>query len=224
MVRAILEGRKTQTRRVIKLPARLTAESENPVDIDMCANVSGHWSAYDRGNNLAKRWEMIKCPYGKPGDRLWVRETFSEGYTIKLGENDERIKIPQYKYRATEEVRSMAGIMVCGEPDHPIKSPADLLVWKPSIHMPREASRINLEITSIRVERLHEISEDDAAAEGVQIPVTAEGHWLRCISESYVPKAPTCREHFRMLWNKINGKSHPWDSNPWVWVVGFRRI
>lgn len=140
------------------------------------------------------------CPYGAIGDRLWVREKVA--LCMPQGDFPRGIA-----YFATDSHRCSPHIK-----------------WCPSIHMPREASRITLEITNVRVERLEDISEGDAEAEGVQIPVTPDGSWLRCISKKYVPEAPTFREHFRMLWEEINGKKHPWNSNPWVWVIEFKKV
>jgi len=130
------------------------------------------------------------CPYGTIGDRLWVRETWAphpqDPSTIF--------------YRAT--VESEPGIRVWDGP------------WRPSIHMPRWASRITLEITGIRVERVQDISEEDARAEGVG----AHGGWNADETEYGV----NARGPFSHLWDSINAKRHPWASNPWVWVIEFR--
>lgn len=172
MVRAILEGRKTQTRRVVK-------------------GIALDWLRPDGFTpEFTASPENSLCPYGNPGDTLWVRETWGpfEGGFI---------------YRADEG---------------PNVKPDDGR-WHPSIHMPRDASRLSLLIKSVRVERLQEISEADAFAEGV-------GHYVDsgAAGEATPDGARTAREWFAQLWDTINAKSHPWASNPWVWVVEFEKI
>lgn len=167
MVRAILDGRKTQTRRVIE------------ADIKFVAN------GIPYGFSLA-----IPCPYGKPGDQLWVRETFAA-----IGK--------RVFYRADHDSADWAGMSgIYG------------FVTRPSIFMPRAVSRITLEIESVRVERLKDISADDVAAEGVTPHCNEDHltHHVACPIEAY-----------ERIWNSINGKKHPWASYPWVWVITFRR-
>ena len=173
MVRAILEGRKTQTRRVVK----------------------SNWDAKDDDN-----WPMVMdedglwfrqaCPYGQIGDRLWVREAFF----IDEGKGSVR-------YRASGHVSPFG--------------------WKPSIHMPRWASRILLEITSVRVERLQDISEVDALAEGItESQIDTE---LKAAEEMDQVEPNPARCCFRYLWEDING-IESWADNPWVWVVEFKKV
>lgn len=133
------------------------------------------FGAYDLGGEWG-----VRCPYGQPGDRLWVRETWRAwGGTVR-----------HVDYRATTE----------------IPRPAD--GWKPSIHMRRADSRIMLEIVAVRVERLQDISEADAKAEG-------------CQADPY--DGPTYYDHFALLWRSINGQGS-WTTNPWVWVIEFKRV
>lgn len=149
-----------------------------------CAHpwVDGRWEfgqSHDDGSGEMVG-DAVACPYGAQGDKLWVRETFAV-HNIG-GEN-------HVVYRAD------SGTDGDGAP------------WKPSIFMPRWASRITLEVVSVRVERLQDISEEDAKAEGV-----TGWHGV-------------CRPEFHMLWDKINeGRGYSWDSNPWVWVVEFKRM
>jgi hypothetical protein len=163
MVRAILDGRKTQTRRVVKLRN------------DSC------------GDPIMPNDPRMPCPFGGPGDRLWVKETHgpSAGGMV---------------YRAD-------GGTACPDGGK----------WRPSIFMPRWASRITLEVTGVRVERLQDISQADAMAEGVTQGV------YRGLTGSIVA---TCEdqvvEGYRELWQSINGPGS-WDANPWVWVVEFKR-
>lgn len=189
MVRAILEGRKTQTRRVIK--PQPTREIEPG---------KGDSSVWFESSYHAKG---IRCPYGKPGDQLWVRESGWQPKDPSIRElRDGADTWPQWAYSAD------------GYSDMDIER-FKQWGWKsrPSIHMPRWASRITLEITNVRVELLQYISEEDAKAEGVtRIPL----HNNDVYGETH-------REAFERLWDKINGKKHPWSSNPYVWVIEFRR-
>lgn len=212
MVRAILEGKKTQTRRVVK---------PQPDEMSARNYYLGDWVA--------------KSPYGRKGDRLWVRETWYcdhcferdydrtarwyEGKLLPpeecekewLGENREHMY-----YRADVPSGRFCDAGYWGEPGSH---------WKPSIHMPRWASRITLEVTGVRVERLQEISREDAWEEG--IPQTAgEAGPLGLMN----PEEPghewdnrTSVENFARLWESINGPGS-WAANPWVWVVEFKRV
>lgn len=180
MVRAILEGRKTQTRRAatknvrhpdlgnLYAPGALVLEHEPQHVIDRC------------------------CPYGQPGDRLWVREAWGKAQIMNTKTGETRY---QTVYRADNPDYDGFGVR-----------------WAPSIHMRREDSRILLEITAVRVERLNDISEADAVAEGVVIPVTIGMTDINANVAAY-----------RDLWETINGPGS-WAANPWVWVVEFRRV
>ncbi len=181
MVRAILEGRKTQTRRVVK---------PQPCEMNVW-----HGAIYDGEIDLDKTpcMESRSCPYGVPGDRLWVRETFCTGSFYDCFQEDGAIC-----YRAT------AGNT----------TETDCAAWRPSIHMPRHASRITLEVTSVRVERVQNISEEDAKEEGVE-------HFLIPPDGGSAPHI----EGFRKLWDSINAKrGFGWAANPWVFVIEFRRV
>lgn len=187
MVSALLAGTKTQTRREVK--PQFAPEA---VPAEMCATneqghqVSGHSGMWwdDEASNAD---EAVRCPYGQPGDRLWVRETFAHIYRDNAKPDERRDEDVAYKA------------------DHPGLDEHAYGSWKPSIHMPRWACRIVLEIVSVRVERLQDISDADAVAEGTaQHP---DGPW----------------HAFRSLWSLING-ADSWDANPWVWVVEFKRV
>lgn len=156
-----------------------------------------------------------KCPYGEPGDRLWVRETFTE-YADELTEPDCRTIL----YRADESAqwkssvddRQVDGMEAEFNPlaDAPEYAPR----WRPSIHMPRWASRITLEVTDVRVERLQEISEEDARSEGVEQDLTVHD----------ANGGPCYTLPFQKLWRSTYGVDTPksWESNPWVWVIEFK--
>ncbi len=190
MVRALLAGTKTQTRRVFK------------------TRNGGVWP---NPNDLPGMQQVLRtCPYGKPGDRLWVRETWMECGLTRLG-------LMQAAFYAAD------GQTYCDT----TASPPTVRKWKPSIHMPRWASRITLEITSVRVERLQNISEADAVAEGVfrKVGNTPIGDMVETATDGqliYVDPSQA-REEYRRLWEQINGPGS-WAENPWVWVIQFKRL
>jgi len=231
MVRAILEGRKTQTRRVVKPQPHDTYEIEcgiyHPTVIDRHGEEdagSPIFGAY----SLDGEWGC-KCLYGQPGDRLWVRETWGVGTRPHPVEG----WVDGVEYRADEPycdcIEDMPLHRVSDEID---LSKYDKLGWKPSIHMPRWACRIELEIVSVRVERLNDISEEDARAEGI-----ADGGCTNCgepekshpVTKTGQPWYPCEVAHtdfgdaFAGLWQSING-ADSWSANPWVWVVEFKRV
>lgn len=190
MVRAILDGRKTQTRRVVKpqppAAAKAVGTYHYPSDRDV-------FYACD-GGSLIGGWAQ-PCPYGQPGDRLWVRETWAQPAALDPGPTVYRADYPASVPAGFENV-----------------PPADAIAWKPSIHMPRAACRLVLEVTGVRVERLQGITEAEAEAEGAE-PILVP------------PDGGSCPyyEGFSALWERINGPG-AWEANPWVWVVEFRRI
>lgn len=187
MVRAILEGRKTQTRRVMK-PQPFWGERQGLQSAGWCFSSPKVALLSWPGDKLT---EALKshCPYGQRGDRLWVRETFLVDDNRRIPKTATR-KNFEVDYKATSE-------------DSPHWR------WRPSIHMPRWASRITLEITGIRVERLQDISEADAHAEGVTI-------------RSVTHYDGQAKDYFFALWEKINGLES-WAANPWVWVIEFKK-
>lgn len=213
MVRAILEGRKSQTRRIVKFPK---ANSPAYFLEQACEIGPAEYVFFSRsrpGNKLFARdvyepGDGIRCPYGEPGDRLWVRETFRPVMPY-YGASGEVPDWVNYEYRADLSQFEDSPLM---------RAP---LKWKPSIFMPREASRILLEITDVRVERLQDISCPDTLSEGVGI--------LRddyALADDYTDGEdffPDPVEAFASLWGKINGPDS-WDANPWVWVITFKKI
>jgi hypothetical protein len=192
MVQAIMEGRKTMTRRVVKFSLKCPTHHISIVESDSPPIVS--WA----------KWQ--------PGNILWVRESFCRNVT----HDDEII------YKASQ---------------HP--NIIERLSWKPSIHMPKDVCRIWLEVTNVRVERLHEITEEDARAEGVRDlePVWPHDFSLcrKCggtgLHETVGPNlgmievdctnCDTYKKRFNILWNKINGEES-WNANPWVWIIEFK--
>lgn len=205
MVRAILDGRKSQTRRVVKpQPSDEFSPSSRLVVGYYPTKVDRHGEEYP-GNivyGVADDSEGYVCPYGVPGDRLWVRERFMH-YANVLHADDTRT--PHIKFRD--------GSYFDGQrlPNARIPSRDDWTRWRPSIHMPRWASRLTLEVVSVRVERLNDISEADARAEGY-------------CGDGVSRHESEARNWFAGLWDSINAKRHPWASNPWVFVVEFKRV
>lgn len=192
MVRAILEGRKTQTRRVVRAP---TEDLNHPAVHHWQMDQEHRAVAVAHSEKVADQYittfphYRILCPYGVPGDRLWVRETWA----MLSGDN-------RVWYRADPGVEDCVARSLIGWPG-----------WQPSIFMPRENSRITLEVTAVRIEQLQEISVADALSEGVdELP------------KSVGPGIDE-RTSYIALWDSINAKRAPWSSNPWVWVIEFRR-
>ncbi len=241
MVRALLDGRKTQTRRIVKpQPSDYRAQSvapqasrgeppKNAAPYFDAYNGGPHWCWWDEYNRQGPDW--IKCPYGTPGDTLWVRETFCPADT-------------------------RSGFAYCA--DTPLGSDQRGMGWRSSIHMPRQASRLTLNITDVRCERLQDISRRDAIAEGLyrSLPDDADRDWFLAHTQEQSGTPPTTEEWetfnagvwmvpgvpqgwgrtlaerrkdtwgpspefcYRLLWEHINGK-HSWAANPWVWALTF---
>lgn len=195
MVRAILEGRKTQTRRIVKGGINETSNEHFGYRL---LGVKNGRAIFDGMLPVG-----VDCPYGKPGERLWVREAWAP-VDRRRGSSD-----PEYLYRAE---------LLQGEAFLGVEQ------WRPSIHMPRAACRLLLEITDVRVERLQDISEGDALAEGVLENLdqtTLYDFWHYggegCWGEFNAVGS------FASLWESINGPGS-WNQNPWVWVVEFKKI
>ncbi|MBX9496086.1 hypothetical protein J8Z86_08350 [Yersinia enterocolitica] len=212
MVNAILSGRKTQTRRIIKLDHE--RGMVNPVVRGRNGEIS----------SITCRLAPMLCPLGQPGDQLWVRETFAllgneDGVCVDWQDNmvkgDEQAAARIYK-ASCEQKHGDYGLYSI--PDSAYWKPDTTNMkyegtWRPSIHMPRWASRINLLITGVRVERLNDISDVDARAEGCAY---GKGN-----GEIYLAVRP--ENHFPTLWASIYGEES-WQANPWVWVINFERM
>lgn len=188
MVRAILAGKKTQTRRVVK------PQPEHDPMHDHIQFDDGIWCWW-AGNHTLGVQHQAKCPYGVVGDQLWVRETYATLPTTAYAQSDVFQKTDESDSEKCFVYKACFGLC-----DSAIK-------WLTPLFMPRAASRILLEITAIRVERVQDISNADIRAEGA-CDRTSVAH----------------RVDYEILWGSINGKKHPWSENPWVWVVEFKRI
>ncbi|WP_422802399.1 hypothetical protein [Telluria beijingensis] len=198
MVRALLDGSKTQTRRIMKpQPKPTPADYPGP---------AGHWWPSNEMQSMMhieeemQKWSGLAgdcCPHGGAADRLWVRETwYCDHFEVQRG-----------PYREVPEARDLLVYRADGERPYEAEQP----VWRPSIHMPRWASRILLEITNVRVERLQDIGVEDIEAEGV---LTSDADIMQ----------HGCRARvldWKRLWESTGGS---WDANPWVWVVEFKRV
>ena len=202
MVRALLDGRKTQTRRPIKWKETRFTEIGERED-------GSKWPWSEDAEHACDFWHP--CPFGAVGDRIWVREAFRV--------HSRATDVATLVYKASErnswtEQTRRVPVAVCNKPATPEK-------WTPSLHMPRWASRILLEITDVRVERLNAISEEDARAEGI-----IDGGCLNCGEPEpcgCVNPEPDATDAFAYLWQSIYGQES-WNANPWVWVIEFKRV
>lgn len=197
MVRAVLDGRKTQTRRVVRL--RFNENVSGP-------NFDGLFS---ETKDPVTRY--FACPYGAPGDRLWVRETW--GYFPGSLDSERQVL-----YRAT----------VSNPPEWDTRrgDVSEFTVWRPSIHLPRWASRINLKVKAIRVERIQDISAKDILAEGAVARPHEDKYLGKCPVSAFDGKVyPDLKSVWAAGWDGINGKrGFGWTANPWVWVVEFEKV
>lgn len=204
MVRATLRevAPKTQTRRLV------TGRGVDNIHTwNLASFERGQATFSDGGDGLYGAW----CPYGEPCDRLWVRETFA---------------------RDVPGCEEQGGVSYRADHNDPRgDGPANPMRWTPAIHMPRALSRIDLEIVAVRVERLHDITDKDARAEGVaegRIPVDDYGPerigYVLGDDDGRCVLYPTPREAFARGWDSINGDRIAWASNPWVWVIEYKRV
>jgi hypothetical protein len=185
MVRAVLEGRKTVTRRLVK-----------PQPDFVAGGLAARSTSDDM--RLGRLGQVLRCPHGEVGDRLYVRETWRPHGDAPLSE-----------CTGPEDIMFHAGVD---------EFEAGIFKWRPNIHMPKWAARIWLEVTAVRVERLQDITEDQARAEGVQWWGPIAGDW-RHASNSKLDALPG----FMSLWDGLAKTGTQWADNPWAWVVEFQR-
>ncbi len=205
MVKTILDGKKTMTRRLVKFKD-FTTDGITPLHIEL---VEGRYCLFNERNGWLIGYP--KCPYGKIGDRLWVRETWIEGYDDPLIESegdDENAVSIIYKADGKEEYRTCSA--ETAENWGNFSADSEMVGFKSPIHMPRWASRLLLEITDIRIERLQDITEADAIKEGLGSGI---------LRDCKVPK-------FSSLWDSLYQDDEPkqWKNNPWVWVIEFKKV
>lgn len=201
MIKAILEGRKTMTRRIVKpQPDDDGLHNHTKFPMSLQSDLQGWWGTVDETGES----KQFNCRYGYEGHLLWVRETWKPRY-IKGCLNEFRLQYPKvypWFYSADGESESGYG------------------GWKPSIHMPKEAARIWLEVINTWVERLQEITEENAIAEGIEKSISGNGRivWKHYTKDKY---GPSPVHSYETLWRKINGEES-WNENPFVWVVEFK--
>jgi hypothetical protein len=219
MVRAILGGRKTMTRRIVK-PQPHERCNNASVGIDNVVRFSFIDIEMNPVSNV--EWD-VRCPYGKPGDLLWVRETIARS----------EIHNP-----VTGKIEDVYGGSYVADGAPILSNNGYDLVWEykrnkvPSIHMPKAAARIWLEVFSVKVERLQDISEEDAIAEGIMTYTDTTGRRFKDYTANAsgyghpdhdYPTVGVAVASFRTLWDKINGPES-WEANPFVWVIEFKRV
>ena len=235
MIRALLDGRKTQTRRVVKPqppiqpPENCHPKHEKKHSAPYLDAYCGEHKTQSNPRGMSADWcwwqvdnrqclPTFRCPYGQPGDLLWVRETWCQQFgSLTLKPLEPRCAF----YRATEKqhiVKSDDDCHVSLNADGTEASP-----WIPSIFMPRWASRLTLTLTEVRVQRLQEISEDDAISEGIERVggPTSCSPWKDYSREQRFKFFSAPSASYRTLWDSINAKRAPWESNPWVWALTF---
>jgi hypothetical protein len=220
MIRAILAGSKTQTRQIVE--PRFSSHLWS-----VRYPVPGESEAACQFYHGSDNTPLCVCPYGGPGERLWVRESW--GFANACPSGDQVVEprpFVQIGYKAdeyitdpivqSEELVEKVYAEVLAEMKKAGVDGEDPRVcrWRSARYLPRWASRLLLEVVSVRVERLQEITEEDAKAEGV----------VRSVSMWSGEPNGTYREKFSYSWDRINGKASPWADNPWVWVVGFKRV
>lgn len=216
MIQAILQGRKSQTRRLFKYPGMPMEADFYPHHI--CQSGGGNWIAWYGDARPDQDWDTftktvypgntgIRCRYGRPGERLWVRETWQHAACVESN-------LEGYVYAA--EFNDLKEVREIGK-----------FTWRPSIHMPRAACRLLLDVIDIKVERLHDITEADAIAEGIEV-IGHNIHEQR-IFKDYSGESlrgngwSSARRSYQSLWQSINGPQS-WDTNPWVWIISFKTV
>jgi hypothetical protein len=232
MVRALLDGSKTQTRRALKVRCQEIGERDD----------GSRWPWSEHPDTAADHWHA--CPYGQPGDRLWVRETW--GVVSNAWDEDNNLAdwVPDRPATAIVDMPFGKGyysghVIYAADGSYEWAGDDDgggepRSAWHPSIHMPRAASRTLLEIVSVHVERLNHISNVDALTEGISSVRTREwdiAHfpdWRQAFDDACArgekpPLGPVPSVSFQALWEQINGTGS-WDANPWVWVIEFKRV
>lgn len=200
MVRAILDGRKTQTRRIMKVqPENAELGLRRITDSSVAKEVGMYFWCLADACGVKHRSNLFSCPFGEVGDRIWVREAFR----VHSRASD----VATLVYKASEQQSWTQ--QTHRVPIEQCTKPAVVDKWTPSLHMPRWASRITLEVTGVRVERLNDISDADALNEGCSTNDMKSGDRLADV--------------FSRLWSSIYGAEN-WKANPWVWVITFKRI
>ncbi len=215
MVQAILDGKKTQTRRVIKID-----------------DAPENWKKSIAGTSIVRTSPYdAKLSRYASSDILWVRETWRDRWGMAYANYGTGNAYPiddvrEIEYKAGGNGFFMHGCNLC--PDEPTVKWGEWSKWRPSIHMPRKAARIFLRVTNVRVERLQDITEEDAIAEGISWLDEAcysNNGWTPTLYDTDSGGSPVFRDGFAVLWDSLNAKrGYGWETNPWVWVIEFEKI
>lgn len=221
MIPPIIDGRKTQTRRLVQHEHIAEADIFSAAPVDL----AGRWEFGVAGEGgVFAHGDFLRCPFGVPGDRLWVREEhYRFGHWERVTGAKRRTRTGRQRWRFVadlDEVRFDAPTEFRKGRHH--KDPATP-AWHKRLarFMPRALSRMSLEVSEVRVQRLREISEDDARAEGAAHRIAPGGDLHGAFA--HVPGPIGYVAHFHDLWNSLNGKRAPWSSNPFVWAITFRK-
>ena len=247
-VHGIFEGRKTMTRRVVtpQPPGDFEIGMYHPIGVDR------HGEEYPKPERFGiwgDGWD-IPCPYGQVGDRIWVRETWKPGawrddgrVAVDYMASPELTHTPwaymkeqasQFIHRWLDEI-AKTGLLPNESGRYEWEAGKSPLKWKKAMFMPRWASRLNLEIVNIRVERVQDITEEDAIREGVEYCDNPDHGFIDALSFHDIGRlgCPVCGHNpagfavnnYKKLWDSLNAKrGYPWSNNPWVWVIEFRRV
>ena len=223
MVRALLADTKTQTRRIVKHP--------HAAEVDVWADEgNGRWGMGVQEAGVSARMDAMLCPYGQPGARLWVRETWRLSSCGRHYPTQKTTAYVEWKDRQSTDRQHQQEWACSDSESEALLEKQRVGTWRPSIHMPRWASRIDLEVAGVRVERLQAISDADAIAEGIErvrgrdVPAAMGGNvqmWRDYLNPDGWQATPA--GSYRTLWESINGPGS-WAENPWVWVVEFKRV
>ncbi len=224
MVRALLNGSKTQTRRIVKL-----RDGSLPEEDSVSLHEDGSFDYFMDFSKAYPYWQPVTCPYGQPGDRLTVKEDAWMWCAKVINGQTKKTKQPKVAWVECRNIQPVYCADHAVKPATPAKHPEgmdypDIYEWHKKIgrFLPRWASRITLEITGIRVERLKDIRACDCIAEGIEsVRLNAGVTMFRDYSNGNMDRAASAS--YRTLWESINGKGS-WDANPWVWVVEFKKL
>ncbi len=224
-VRGILSGVKTQTRRVVKLrdPSQTYSDFGDGI-LDGTPHQDSNAEGWPCFANEAGQWRRDRCPFGAVGDRLWVREGYSniacnKGFACVGYAADGTVWHLLAEEEGEGDIIGISEECECGQ--------SFLYSYKSPLFMRRSRSRITLEIVSVAVQRLQEITEEDAKAEGVrgyEMRTSGGNYLLYGMTSSQPEHGRTAKVGYEIAWDEINGKKHPWESNPFVWCISFRRI
>lgn len=219
MVSAILNGKKTVTRRIVKSPGRVAARHDTPRH-----SGSGE-PAVETSVETSHEFTQQTCPYGQPGGRLWLKESF---YAFGHWQNRFNQEHQRKEWHFIDQTHASGHDYQFTEPAGYVKQPRadDRPAWwlRPSLFMPRRASRIDLEIVNVHMERLRDITDEQAQAEGFSpLHDGMQGYYLNHLPPPHAGVSVTAVIAFAVYWQTLNGPDS-WYENPWVWVVGFRRV